>query len=154
MERIFSFVERWNVPTHENIVTIALININYLYINKWQHFSLKTIIILFKIKNYFSTIWNKIGHNSTLFLTVGRFSEPHQLLQLWACYIQQMFWWPQFCVALQTSTCTVRPCFAIQHFTNLYKRILHWNNLQQQTSNFIWKCPPNCVSGKWKIHED
>ena len=47
MERIFSFVERWKVPlnlayasfkgtfhlsTHENILTIALINIHYLYI--------------------------------------------------------------------------------------------------------------------------
>ena len=47
MERIFSFGERWNVPfnsadaslngtfhlsPHENILTIALINIHYLYI--------------------------------------------------------------------------------------------------------------------------
>ena len=46
MERIFSFGERWNVPfneavaslngtfhlsPHENILTIALINIHYLY---------------------------------------------------------------------------------------------------------------------------
>ena len=39
MEQIFSFSERWNVPfnlefhlsPHENICTIALINIYYLY---------------------------------------------------------------------------------------------------------------------------
>ena len=38
MEQIFSFGERWNVPfnsfhlsPHENIHTIALINIHYLY---------------------------------------------------------------------------------------------------------------------------
>ena len=35
MVRIFSFREKWNVPfhlsPHENILTIALINIHYLY---------------------------------------------------------------------------------------------------------------------------
>ena len=54
MVRIFSFGERWNVPfnsavaslngtfhlsPHENILTIALINIHYLYILKLSNLS-------------------------------------------------------------------------------------------------------------------
>jgi hypothetical protein len=57
MVRIFSFGERWNVPfnsavaslngtfhlsPHENILTIALINIHYLY-NVYQRTAIKTI---------------------------------------------------------------------------------------------------------------
>ena len=46
MVRIFSFGERWNVlfnrtfhlSPHENILTIALINIHYLYINTCYSF--------------------------------------------------------------------------------------------------------------------
>jgi hypothetical protein len=46
MVRIFSFGERWNVPSsrHENILTIALINIHYLYNIRQIIFSLLPFI--------------------------------------------------------------------------------------------------------------
>ena len=66
MVRIFSFGERWNVPfnsavaslngtfhlsPHENILTIALINIHYLYnISFHQIFRLKKLLLN---RNYF-----------------------------------------------------------------------------------------------------
>ena len=63
MVRIFSFGERWNVlfnsaiaslnrtfhlSPHENILTIALINIHYLYINMWRSEALSMRIYLNK----------------------------------------------------------------------------------------------------------
>jgi hypothetical protein len=55
MERIFSFGERWNVPfnlsPHENILTIALINIPYII----------CIIVHVKLSKYFALLHFSAG---------------------------------------------------------------------------------------------
>ena len=74
MVRIFSFGERWNVPfnlavaslngtfhlsPHENILTIALINIHYLYNNKGPRIDPCGIPHIIVFRYFVIDLWNR-----------------------------------------------------------------------------------------------
>jgi hypothetical protein len=86
MVRIFSFGERWNVPfnsavaslngtfhlsPHENILTIALINIHYLY--TIRHCMYKTI-------HHYTTLYNNTQGYATLYNTIQRYTKLYNII--------------------------------------------------------------------------
>ena len=105
--------------------------------------NLKQNFFIFKIKNNFTTTWNKMKDDSTVFLLGYIFCAPINYNSLgWVVIPPSIFWWPQFCAsqktALKTST------HMITHWNSAsYKRILHWNKL---LISFVSYCPVDDIT--------
>ena len=79
MVRIFSFGERWNehsISPHENILTIALIKIHYLY--TIQHYIYKAI---YDTKQHYATLYNSIQDYTTLYKAKWHHTTLYNVIQ-------------------------------------------------------------------------